>query len=208
MKFFPVLSQVVYMCRVFPMLLILMGIFGCGGDENTLKPIDADPIEKLVGTWDLTTHPSDIGDVEEVRGRLVISSDSTSRWTIWGTFTEPIESSPPIYMKMEMKFTLKGQCVVSGSSLAFIYLEDALNVELDFSFEAPGNPELQKELEEAATEFFTQEEIDEAIAEMENSISDIKVDSYTGTLDLEGNTLTLIGGFFFDGRGEYVFEKK
>lgn len=203
MKISLFLSQVVYMCRVFLILLILLGIFGCGGDEVTSEPIEADPIEKLVGTWDLITHDTNMEDVDEVSGRLVIGSDSTSRWTMWFTSSGRIESSPLIYMKVEMKATMKGQCVVSGSSLAFIYSEGALNFEvLHVSFEAPGNPELQTRLEQELQEF--EEEIEEIEAKAEEAFSSgIEVESYTGALNLEGNILTLIG----DGE-EYVFEKK
>ena len=34
--------------------LILLGIFGCGGDDDT-SDADEDPSENLVGTWELIT---------------------------------------------------------------------------------------------------------------------------------------------------------
>ncbi|MYC75393.1 hypothetical protein F4X10_06440 [Candidatus Poribacteria bacterium] len=203
MKFCPVFREIVYMGKYFLIFLMLLGIFGCGSDEATSEPIDEDPIEKLVGTWDLINHEMNIEDAEEVRGRLVISSDSTLLWKMWFTFSERLESSPLIYMKLEMNATIKGQCVVSDSSLAFIYhSEDALNLEFHFSFEVPGNPELQQRLEQELEKHEQEFEELEAEAE-ENFVSGIKVESYTGTLNLEGNILTLMG----EG-AEYVFEKK
>lgn len=203
MKFCCIFREVVYINKYyFLILLILLGTFGCGGDEDTSEPIDQDPIEKLVGTWDLINHDVNIEDAEEVRGRLVISSDSTLLWRMWFTFSERLESSPLIYMKVEMNATMKGQCVVSDSSLAFIYSEDALNLEFHFSVDVPGDPELQQRLEQELEKH--EQEIEELEAEAEeNFVSGLKIDSYTGTLNLEGNVLTLIG----DGE-EYVFEKK
>jgi len=202
MKFCPVFRGIVYMRKYFLIFLMLLGIFGCGSDEDTSEPIDEDPIEKLVGTWDLINHEMNIEDAEEVRGRLVISSDGTSLWKFWFTFSGLVESSPLIYMKMEMNATMKGQCVISDSSLAFIYSEDALNLEFDFSFDVPGNPELQQRLEQELG--VEEKEIEELETELEeNFVSGLKIESYTGTLNLEGNILTLVG----EGE-EYVFEKK
>ena len=203
MNFCCVFREVVYINKYyFLILLILLGTFGCGSDEDTSEPIDQDPIEKLVGTWDLINHDMNIEDVEEVRGRLVISSDSTLLWKMWFTFSERLESDPLIYMKMEMNATIKGQCVVSDSSLAFIYSEDALNLEFHFSIEVPGNPELRQRLEQELEKY--EQEIEELEAEgEENFVSGLKIDSYTGTLNLEGNVLTLTG----DGE-EYAFEKR
>ena len=56
MKFCPVFREIVYMGKYFLIFLMLLGIFGCGSDEDTSEPIDEDPIEKLVGTWDLINH--------------------------------------------------------------------------------------------------------------------------------------------------------
>ena len=203
MKLSLVFREVVYMSKYFLIFLILLGICGCGSDEDTSEPIDEDPIEKLVGTWNLINYDDmNIEDTEEVRSRLVISSDSTLLWKMWLTFSERLESSPLIYMKTEVNATIKGSCVVSDSSLAFIYSEDALNLELHYSFEAPGNPELQQRLEQELEKY--EQEIEEREAEVEeNFVSGLKVESYTGTLNLEGNILTLIGD-----DEKWVFEKR
>ena len=83
--------------------------------------------------------------------------------------------------------------------------DDALNVEFHFTVEAPGNPELQQRLQqefEQDEEFL--EELEELEAEWEeNFVSGLRVVSYTGSLNLTGNILTLIG----EG-DKYVFEKK
>ena len=121
MRFYAVFRSVVYMSPCFLIFLMLFGIFGCGGDEET-PIIDEDPIEKLVGTWDLINHDTNPLDAEEVRSRLVISSDSTLLWKWWLTSSERLGSSPLVYLKTEVIATMKGQCIVSDSSLAFIYL--------------------------------------------------------------------------------------
>ena len=179
--------------------LILLGVFGCGGDEE-------DTSSDLVGTWELiridgktlkASFQQEIGDEEievlDSAGKIVFASDGSLFQEASLTGRILIESSPNlIYLRMRIHFTIEGRYVVSGLTVEFIQSSDDLNAEAYFSWETPENPELKQRLEN----LLDLEQISqEAAAELEQEIArDFGLALDTHTFDLEGNILTLRNG--------------
>ena len=58
------------------------------------------------------------------------------------------DSLGPIYLSIRIRFTRKGRYVVSSSAVQFIHSGDNLNIDVDFSWDTPGNSELKQQLEQ------------------------------------------------------------
>ena len=187
------------------LFLILLGISGCGGDNEETSD-DQDPSKNLVGTWELITvngktqkahFQQDTGDEEiellDFAEKVVFASDGSLFQEMLFTVRILIESSPDlIYLRVRMGFTIKGSYVVSGSTVEFIQSGDAINVEAHFSWETPGNPELTQQLEQLLD---LEQESQEAAAEAEQEFArDFGLELDTHTFDLEGNIFTLMNG--------------
>ena len=190
------------------LFLILLGVFGCGGDNEETSD-DQDPSKDLVGTWELITvggktfQPEMVDEETELLDaaeKLVFASDGSLFQEVSFTTRILIESSPNlIYLRMRIRVTIKGSYVVSGSTVEFIQTGDAANIEMHISWETPGDPELKQRLEQLSD---WEEYSQERGAELEESARDAGLRLDTHTFDLEGDLLTLMNG------GEHVYRKR
>ena len=193
-----------YYC-ILCVFLILLGIFGCGGDEvdTAGDEVDTagdevDTAAKIVGTWELITIDGktpnayiqqDIEDeateVLAVANKIVFASNGIFRQETSITSRLLIIDSPtPVYIRSLLRITTKGRYAVSISTVVFIYSNDDSDIKLDLSLDTPGNPKLKQQLEQQA-------EWKQLKAKAKQEAPhDFKLDLDIHTLELEGDILT------------------
>ena len=184
--------------------LILLGIFGCGGDEVDTAGDEVDTTDevdtaaKIVGTWELKTIDGkkpkayvqqDIEDeaseVLAVTNKILFASNGIFRQETSITTRVLIVDPPtPVYIRSVLRITTKGRYAVSISTVVFIYSNDDSDIKLDLSLDTPGNPKLKQELEQQA-------EWKELKAKAKQEAPhDFRLDLDIQTLELEGEILT------------------
>ena len=202
--------MIIMLRNCFYQLLIfflLLGMLGCGGDEE-------DPVENLVGSWELITidgktpkedAQEDDEDIEirSAARKYVFASDGSLFAEISMSFSfqqTTLSAIPGFNVEYTINYrftvTINGNYVVSGSTLEFI-IGDRVNAEVDFSINTGGIPELERleqELKQWAQEW-AQEFEQEFKQEWE-----LKLETYTW--ELEEDLLTLRNG------SEEVYRKK
>ena len=192
----PDIANTLYSILYF--LLILFGIFGCGGDEGTTS-------EDLVGTWELITVDGKMprADVQQIAGnedfevlavalKVVFASDRTLFQELSITARRLINTSPSlIYLRMYMSLTTKGRYVASDSTVQFIQALDPTNIQMDFSWETPGNSDLKQRLDQNSDWEQYEQELESAFRQGAQDFG-FEVDTYT--YKVEGDILTLTNG--------------
>ena len=199
-----VLPHYWYYC-ILCVFLILLGIFGCGGDEVDITDDEVDTADdevdtaaKIVGTWELKTIDGktpkayvqqDIEDeaseVLAVANKILFASNGIFRQETSITSRVLIIDSPtPVYIRSLLGITTKGRYAVSISTVVFIYSNDDSDIKLDLSLDTPGNPKLKQELEQQA-----EWKKLKAKAKQE-APNDFRLDLDIQTLELEGDILT------------------
>ena len=184
--------------------LILLGIFGCGGDEVDTAGDEVDTTDevdtaaKIVGTWELKTIDGkkpkayvqqDIEDeaseVLAVTNKILFASNGIFRQETSITTRVLIVDPPtPVYIRSVLRITTKGRYAVSISTVVFIYSNGDSDIKLDLSLDTPGNPKLKQELEQQA-------EWKELKAKAKQEAPhDFRLDLDIQTLELEGEILT------------------
>lgn len=187
---------------VFWFFLMLLGIFGCGGDEDT-----ENPSEKIVGSWELITingkspktdaqqdFEDDEGEVVDAGEKLVFGADSSFFREIVLVLKQRVKNStiiPGLWldftMRLSMSFTLNGTYVISDQVIEFIQ-GDRVNVDFDFSID---DAEAFPELEEREQEI--KELVQESARELEQElVSEFALELDTYTFGFEGDSLTLM----------------
>lgn len=205
--------------------LILLGIFGCGGDEIDISDDEGDevdtsgdevnPLAVFAGTWTLTTadgetHKADLQQLIENKRTEVLEAESTVILSPDGSMVQIIsfmiqlliaDSPGPVYVKARVRSTTEGYYVVSipNSTMTCTPVDDNLNIKATFSVEAPKNPELKRQWEEILELVEYEKEIEADFEEVP-----IRVELYrkTHTFNLEGDLLTLTSD------REFVYEKR
>ena len=202
--------------RILCFFLILLGFFGCGGDEVDTADDEVDTADevdtsaKIIGTWDLITIDGkkpkayvqqDIEDeateVLAVANKILFASNGIFRQETSITSRVLIIDSPtPVYIRSLLRITTKGRYAVSISTIVFIYSNDDSDIKLDLSVHTPGNPKLKQQLEQQA-------EWKELKAKAKQEAPhDFKLDLDIQTLELEGDILTSTKN------GEVVYRKR
>ena len=197
--------------------LILLGIFGCGGDEVDTADDEVDTAgdevdtaAKIVGTWELKTIDGkkpkayvqqDIEDetaeVLAVENKILFASNGIFRQETLITSRGLILDSPtPVYIRSLLRITTKGRYAISISTVVFIYSNDDSDIKLDLSLDTPGNPKLKQQLEQQA-------EWKELKAKAKQEAPhDFRLDLNIQTLELEGEILTSTNN------GKVVYRKR
>ncbi|MYB96003.1 hypothetical protein F4054_06895 [Candidatus Poribacteria bacterium] len=196
--------------------LILLCIFGCGGAEDTYSA-DEDSSENLVGTWELITIDgetpkadaqnnlkSEETEVLALATKMVLASDGALFQDALLTVQTLIEASPnSIYIKSQIRQTVEGRYVVSGSTIELIRSGDDVRITTHTSWKTPGNPELKQQLEQDPdSEEFRQGFEAGLKDELQKNADNWALQLSTNTFDLEADLLTLING------SERVFKKR
>ena len=204
----------VYTCLLL-CSVVSVGLLGCGGDEIEAEK---DPLEDLVGTWELIKiggktpqayfqGDGNDGEVSEASMKLVFASDGLLYREALISFSETesidteVRSLKVEYtIGLKMKITVNGSYVVSGSTLEIISGE-RVNADVSFSFsydvDTAGIPELEEleqELNEKAREL--EKEFKEEFKEVERALEQEFRDEFgleltTYTWHLENDLLTL-----------------
>ena len=188
-------------------LLILFGLFGCGGDEEAAS-------KDLVGTWELITvdgktpraYFQQIAENEDFEVlamalKVVFASDGTLFQELSFTARALINTSPSlIYLRVYMRFIIKGHYVVSDSTVEFIRAFDATNIQTDFSLETPGNPELKQRLDQDLDWEQYEQDLESEVKQEAQDFFGLELDTYT--YNVEGDILTLTNG------SEDVYKKR
>ena len=195
---------------------ILLGIFGCGGDEVDTAGDEVDTADdevdtatKIIGTWELKTIDGkkpkayvqqDIEDeaveILAVANKIIFASNGIFRQETSITSRGLILDVPtPVYIRSLLRITTTGRYAVSVSTVVFIYSNDE-DIKLDLSLDTPGNPKLKQQLEQQA-------EWKELKAKAKQEAPhDFKLDLGIRTLELEGDILTSTNN------GEVVYRKR
>lgn len=144
--------------------LILLGVFGCGGDDDTSgadEDSSEDSSKNLVGTWELITVDGKTPkadfenglkneeiEVIAVASKMVLASDDAlfQDWSL--TVRTLIQAPPKIYIRSRVLQTVEGRYVVSGSTIELIRPGDDVRFTIHTSWETPGNPVLKQQLEQ------------------------------------------------------------
>ena len=205
--------------------LILLGIFGCGGDEIDISDDEEDevdtsgdevnPLAVFAGTWTLTTadgetHKADLQQLIENKRTEVLEAESTVILSPDGSMVQIIsfmiqlliaDSPGPVYVKARVRSTTEGYYVVSipNSTMTCTPVDDNLNIKATFSVEAPKNPELKRQWEEILELVEYEKEIE---ADFEEVPIHVELYRKTHTFNLEGDLLTLTSD------REFVYEKR
>ena len=210
-----ILLQNWYYC-ILCVFLILLGVFGCGGDEVDTADDEVDTADdevdtaaKIIGTWELITIDGkkpkayiqqDIEDeateILAVANKILFASNGIFRQETLITSRVLILDAPtPVYIRSVLSITTKGRYAVSISTVVFIYSNDE-DIKLDLSLDTPGNPKLKQQLEQQA-------EWKELKAKAKQEAPhDFKLDLNIQTLELEGDILTSTNN------GKVVYRKR
>ena len=204
--------------------LILLGIFGCGGDEMDIlddeEEVDTsgdevNPSAIFFGTWTLITaddktHKADLQqlvgnerkEVLTAESTVIFASDGSMAQVISFTIQVLIDDSPgPVYVKARVRSTVEGYYVVSipNSTVTCTPVNDNLNIKATYSVEAPKNPELKRQWEEILALVEYEKEIE---ADFEEGPISVELYRKTHTFNLEGDLLTLMSD------REFVYQKR
>lgn len=207
--------------------LILLGIFGCGGDEMDISGDEGDedevdtsgdevnPSAIFFGTWTLLTaddktHKADLQQIVGNKRTEVLAAESTAVLASDGSMVQIIsftiqllidDSPGPVYVKARVRSTVKGYYVVSipNSTVTCTPVDDNLNIKVTFSVEAPKNPELKRQWEEILELVEYEKKIE---ADFEKGLISVELYRKTHTSNLEGDLLTLTSD------REFVYKKR
>ncbi|MDD9976013.1 MAG: hypothetical protein OXU27_18530 [Candidatus Poribacteria bacterium] len=194
--------------------LILLGIFGCGGDEMDISGDEGDevdtsgdevnPLAIFFGTWTLLTaddktHKADLQQIVGNKRTEVLAAESTVDLASDGSMVQIIsftiqllidESPGPVYVKARVRSTVKGYYVVSipNSTITCTPIDDNLNIKATYSVEAPKNPELQRQWEEILALLEYEKEIE---ADFKEGPVSVELYRKIHTFNLEEDLLTL-----------------
>ena len=204
----------VYTCLLL-CWVVSVGLLGCGGDE---VEEERDPLEDLVGSWELIKIGSKTpeayfqgdgndGAVSEASMKLVFASDGSLYREASISFSETESIDTEILglkveytIELKLKITVNGSYVASGSTLEIIS-GDRVNSDVSFSVsydvDTAGIPELEElelELNEKAREL--EKEFNEEFKEAERSLEqefreEFGLELTTYTWHLENDLLTL-----------------
>ena len=190
--------------------VVSVGLLGCGGDD--------DPLEDLVGSWELIEidrktpeayfqGAGDFGTVSEASMKLVFASDGSLYQEALLLFseTEPIDTEirglhVDLTIEMKLKMTVKGNYVVSGSTLEIIsgdQVNSDVSVSVSYDVDTQGIPELEaleRELNEGARELEKEIEKDGARSLEQELREEFGLELITHTWHLENDLLTLTNG--------------
>ena len=209
-----ILLQNWYYC-ILCVFLILLGVFGCGGDEVDTADDEVDTADdevdtaaKIIGRWELITMDGKkpkayIQDIEDealeilaVANKILFSSNGIFRQETSITGRVLIVDAPtPVYIRSLLRVTTKGRYAVSISTVVLTHSNDE-DIKLDISLDTPRNPKLKQQLEQQAE----WKEL-KAKAKHEAPYS-FKFGFDIQTLELEGEILTSINN------GEAVYRKR
>lgn len=194
-------------------LLILLGIFGCGGDkidisgdedEVDTSGAEVNPLAIFFGTWTLLTaddktHKADLQQIVGNKRTEVLTAESTLDLASDGSMVQIIsftiqllidESPGPVYVKARIRSTGQGYYVVSipNATITCTPIDDDLNIKATYSVEAPKNPELQRQWEEILALLEYEKEIE---ADFKEGPISVELYRKTHTFNLEEDLLTL-----------------
>ena len=186
--------------------VVSVGLLGCGGDD--------DPLEDFVGSWELIQidgktpeadfqGDGDFGVVSDASMKLVFASDGSlyQEASVSFSATEPIDTEIPglkveLAMEIQLKMTVKGNYVVSGSTLEIIS-GDQVNADVSasvvYDVDTNGIPELEALEQELNEEARALEKEFERSVEQEFK-EGFGLDLTTYTWHLENDLLTLTNG--------------
>ena len=204
--------------------LILLGIFGCGGDEMDISDDEGEvdtsgdevsPLAIFFGTWTLITadnktHKADLQqivgnkrtEVLTAESMVDLASDGSMVQIISFTIRLLIDNSPgPVYVKARVRSTLKGYYVVSipNSTVTCTPVNDNLNIKATYSVEAPKNPELKRQWEGILELVEYEKEIE---ADFEEGPISVELYRKIHTFNVEGDLLTLTSD------REFIYKKR
>ena len=196
--------------------LTLLGICGCGSDEVETSG-DDDSSKTLVGTWELISIDgntpkvdaqenlnSEETEVLAMASKIVLASDGALFQEVSLTVRTLIEASPKsISIRSQVRQTVEGRYVVSGSTIELIRAGDDVRITTHTSWETPGNPKLKQQLEQdPEAEEFRQGFEAGLKDELQKNADNWALQLSTNTFDLEDDLLTLING------SETVYKKR
>ncbi|MYC74835.1 hypothetical protein F4X10_03555 [Candidatus Poribacteria bacterium] len=204
--------------------LILLGIFGCGGDEMDISDDEGgvdtsgdevNPLAIFFGTWTLITaddktHKADLQqivgnkrtEVLTAESMVDLASDGSMVQIISFTIRLLIDNSPgPVYVKARVRSTLKGYYVVSipNSTVTCTPVNDNLNIKATYSVEAPKNPELKRQWEGILELVEYEKEIE---ADFEEVPISVELYRKIHTFNVKGDLLTLTSD------REFIYKKR
>lgn len=205
--------------------LILLGIFGCGGDEMEISDDESDavdtpaeevnPLAVFAGTWTLITvdgetHEADLQQLIGNKRTEVLTAESTVDLASDGSMVQIIsftiqlliaDSPGPVYVNARLRATTEGYYVVSmpNSTMTCTPVDDTLNIKATFSVEAPKKPELQRQWEEILALVEYEKTLE---ADFQDGPASVELYPKTHTFTLEENRLTLTSD------REFVYEKR
>ena len=202
------MNYLTYTIRILCLFLILLGIFGCGGDSEETSD-DQDSSKNLVGTWELITIDgktpkadaqknlqSEETEVLALAAKIILASDGALFQEVSLTVRTLIEVPPnPIYIRSRVRQTVEGRYVVSGSTIELIRSGDDMKVTTHTSWESPGNIELKQQLEQDPDSEEFRQGFEAGLKDaLEKNADDWALQLSTNTFDLEGDILTLTNG--------------
>ena len=202
------MNYLTYTIRILCLFLILLGIFGCGGDSEETSD-DQDSSKNLVGTWELITIDgktpkadaqknlqSEETEVLALAAKIILASDGALFQEVSLTVRTLIEVPPnPIYIRSRVRQTVEGRYVVSGSTIELIRSGDDIKVTTHTSWESPGNIELKQQLEQDPDSEEFRQGFEAGLKDaLEKNADNWALQLSTNTFDLEGDILTLTNG--------------
>ena len=202
------MNYLTYTIRILCLFLILLGIFGCGGDSEETSD-DQDSSKNLVGTWELITIDgktpkadaqknlqSEETEVLALAAKIILASDDALFQEMSLTVRTLIEVPPnPIYIRSRVRQTVEGRYVVSGSTIELIRSGDDMKVTTHTSWESPGNIELKQQLEQDPDSEEFRQGFEAGLKDaLEKNADNWALQLSTNTFDLEGDILTLTNG--------------
>lgn len=191
---------------VFCFFVVLLTMFGCGGDDEE-SIIEESPSEKIIGSWELVSingksPKTDAQDSEddleiiEAGEKLVFAADGSLFIELSGAMKARVEDSTIVdgwlldfTIRMYFKATISGSYVISTQTIEFIS-GDRANVDFDFSIDDSEDIPKLKELEQEIKEW-----LQEFAQELEQEfVSELELELDTHKFDFNGDSLTLRQG--------------
>ena len=136
--------------------------------------------------------------------KMVLASDGALFQEASFTIRTLIEAAPnSIYIRSQIRQTVEGSYVVSGSTIELIRSGDDVRVTTHTSWETPGNPELKQQLEQDPDSEEFRQGFEAGLKEaLQKNAENWALQLTTKTFDLDDDLLTLING------SESVYKKR